>query len=362
MPCTVSDFIAVPGSLLKLPDCPIPRPGDTVCWYAGSQLVKGELRGHDRDGRPLVINEYGNPATKASFDSLRLLNPFDKRGPNWNYLAPHSKIVRPPEDIRNQFLKLLECRVPPGPRAIDLALEIWNRGFEVYLVGGTVRDILAGAKSNDIDLVTTMPLARCIKVTQSMFGYDPEAEKRDKGILRVGGSSDSGDPSIDVKVFSSCLLGTEDAMFGVGFAEDVAHRDFACNAVYYDPINEVLIDPSGRGIPDCIDGLLELILTGKDSVQHAQVLLRFFMFVCRGYSPTPATRLAMVEVYAGSLDAMKKQTRVQFFREKVLAKANRPDQRRPLFEQFGQHMVDFGMGGIWEKYVAPHWEEISDES
>lgn len=362
MPCDISEFTPVSRDLLKLPECPIPRPGDTVCWYAGSQLVKGELRGHDRDGRPLVINEFGNPSTKDSFDAIRLLNPFDRRAPNWAYLSASSKILRPPEHVRERFKEFLRCHIPPGPRPIDLAREIWNRGFEVYLVGGTVRDLLAGHTANDIDLVTTMPLVRCVQITKAMFGFDPSVEKREKGVLCVGGAKDSGDPSIDIKVFSSCLPGTEDAMFGVGFAEDVSHRDFACNAVYYDPINEVLVDPCGRGVEDCANALLDLILIGGDPGQHAQVLLRFFMFICRGFAPTPATRSAMLTAYAGSFEAMKKQTRIHFFREKVLRKAARLDEKRPLFDQFGSHMKAFGMESIWEKHVAPYWEEISNES
>src|SRR5262249_28389701 len=126
---------------LRLPECPIPRPGDRVCWYSGARLVQGQLTGHDGDGRPLIINELGNGGGRDSFDQIRLVDPFRRRGPNWMYLDPCARIVRPPADIRERFRSLLCGAIPPGPTALDLAREIWNRGFETFVVGGTVRDV-----------------------------------------------------------------------------------------------------------------------------------------------------------------------------------------------------------------------------
>jgi hypothetical protein len=36
---TVTEFQPIDPEHLKLPECPIPRPGDKVCWYAGSKYV-----------------------------------------------------------------------------------------------------------------------------------------------------------------------------------------------------------------------------------------------------------------------------------------------------------------------------------
>lgn len=257
------DYPKVDPDSLKLPPCPLPRPEEEVCWFVDSRFVTGIYRGHDKNGQPLIINQFGNPAFIRTFDAVRLTKPFDRRKPNWAYLPKDGVVVRPPDDVRKTFNVLLDQRIPPGPKYIDLISEIWGRGFEVYVVGGTVRDVLGNDPSKDVDIVTTMPLNHMRRFLRSMYRYDPSG-KDSRGFIRIGGTPESGDPFIDLKVFSDSLPGTTQACFGVGFERDVAHRDFACNALYYDPINAVLLDPSGHGIEDALANRLRLICDSAD--------------------------------------------------------------------------------------------------
>lgn len=353
-------MVPVDAELLKLPECPIPRPGEKVSWYASSRLISGDLTGYDSNGRPLIINEFGHPATRESIDQIRLQDPFKRRGPNWLYLPNDGQITRPSTAVVDRMKALLGNPIPPGPSSFDLALEIWNRGFEIYLVGGTVRDILRGALSNDIDFVTTMPLNRCKPLIASMFRYNPSS-CADRGFIRIGGKPSSGDPFIDLKIFSDCLPGTEDAAFGVGFDRDVAHRDFACNAVYFDPINEVLIDPTGFGVQDAIENQLTLICTSGDAYQHAQVFLRFFKFCGRGFTPTGNTAKTIVETYSKSVGGMKRITRIRYFRAQVLHKCKDPSDYHKTLLGIEKLMTEFGAGHIWEEHFAPLVDEMCQD-
>ena len=120
-----------------------------------------------------------------------------------------------------------------------------------------MRDLLAGTPTQDIDLATTMPLDRMLGFVEAM--YSTRAVDVRRGHLRVGGTPASGDPFLDVNVFVAADPGTDEAVFGTGFASDLAHRDFTCNALYFEPENEVLVDPSGYGAQDCERRTLRLI-------------------------------------------------------------------------------------------------------
>ena len=69
-----------------------------------------------------------------------------------------------------------------------------------FLVGGTVRDVVCGKLSNDIDMVTTMPLRFLRKIVGPMY-YQREPGNDKRGYIRIGGTPNSGDPFIDLKVF-----------------------------------------------------------------------------------------------------------------------------------------------------------------
>jgi hypothetical protein len=349
-------FLAVDPAALALPECPLPRPGERVCWYADSRLVTGVYKGHNREGQPLILNDFDNPVLKESFDAIRLHDPFTRLGPNWSSLPPSGNIVRPPQSMREAFRALLRNRIPPGPTYLDLATEIWSRGFEVFVVGGTVRDVLHDANSRDVDFVTTMPLVYARRFLRSMYRYDP-SEKDSRGFIRIGGSPDSGDPFIDLKVFSDSLLGTEDATFGVGFERDVKHREFACNCLYYDPINEVLVDPTGYGIEDAIVRRLRLVCGTDDPHQHAQLFLRYFKFLSRGYSSTEETTSRVCGDFSRAVPAMKTSVRLVYFRAQILNKCESRDEHPQAIAAIRRLMTDCGLQEIWNKYFEPLAED-----
>jgi hypothetical protein len=229
---------------------------------------------------------------------------------------------------------------------MEIATEIWNRGFEVYLVGGTVRDVIAGSESKDIDFVTTMPLNRCQALVASMYGYRPTA-KDSRGFIRIGGTPASGDPFVDLKVFSDSLLGTSNAAFGVSFDRDVAHRDFACNAVYFDPINEVLIDPTGIGIADALSKSLTLICGAGDNYQRGQIFIRFFKFCDRGFSPVADTVIKIREEYANGVRGMTNLAKIHYIKAQILSKCDSPSEQEVILSRIRDQMITHGAEQVW---------------
>lgn len=117
--------------------------------------------------------------------------------------------------------------------AVKICQKLTSRGFEAYIVGGAVRDILLGLSPKDFDIVTNA---------------DPRQAKRVCGHARIIGRrfplvhavSPSGH-IFEVATFRSLDPDAEGSIFGT-MCQDAFRRDFTMNALYYNPLNEQLID------------------------------------------------------------------------------------------------------------------------
>ena len=120
-----------------------------------------------------------------------------------------------------------------------------SRGFEAYLVGGCVRDLLIGRNPKDWDITTN---ANPLEI-ESIF---PETYiNNDFGT--VGVVNETEDPRVKVVEVTPYRTesGYSDARrpdsvtFGVSLTEDLKRRDFTVNAIAFRLNGEVLVDPYG---------------------------------------------------------------------------------------------------------------------
>jgi hypothetical protein len=187
-----------------------------------------------------------------------------------------------------------------------------------------------------------MPLFMLRPFIRTMFNYDPSVSPRN-GYIRIGGTPASGDPFIDVKVFSNSLVGTTDAIFGVSFDRDLGHRDFACNALYYDPINNVLIDPSGFGFDDAMQKRLRLVCCTGAPAQHAKIFIRAIKFHVRGFTMTAETLSEIRSIYASSLTALSESLLVEYVRAQLWSKSRSLGDKRTVLGQFNDALASLEM-------------------
>jgi poly(A) polymerase len=112
-------------------------------------------------------------------------------------------------------------------------------GHDAYIVGGAVRDLLLGKSPKDFDIVTDATPARIKKLfrTAQIIG------KRFR-LVHIH----SGEKIFEVSTFRSLEDGTVGNRYGA-MDDDALRRDFSLNALYYDPLNECVIDYVG-GIRD----------------------------------------------------------------------------------------------------------------
>lgn len=189
-----------------------------------------------------------------------------------------------------------EARIDPD--ALRVVTRLSRRGFESYLVGGCVRDLLLGRQPKDFD-VATEAHPRQIK---RMFQNGRIIGRRFKLVHVV-----YGDHVVETSTFRAApperdegeeqddLLIVDDNVFGTA-EEDARRRDFTINALFFEPLQRLLIDFVG-GLEDLRRRVLRTI--GDPRVRLAEDpvrILRAVKFSARlDFEIDPATWEAMCD-------------------------------------------------------------------
>lgn len=143
---------------------------------------------------------------------------------------------------------------PISPEMIDrnareVVTTLQKAGFEAYVVGGCVRDLLLGLKPKDFDVATNAApwevkplfrrarvIGRRFQIVHAQFGR----EIIEITTFRAPADSDESSASRHMKQSDSGML-TRDNVFGT-LEEDAVRRDLTVNALYYDPSSDTLYD------------------------------------------------------------------------------------------------------------------------
>ena len=135
-----------------------------------------------------------------------------------------------------------------------------HAGFEAYLVGGGIRDLLLGKHPKDFDVATS---AKPVEV-QSLFRKARIIGRRfqivhvrmGSEIIEVTTFRGSAENSLLQQANASGML-VRDNVFG-SVEDDAVRRDFTMNALYYDPSNHEILD-FVSGYDDLEDGMIRII-------------------------------------------------------------------------------------------------------
>lgn len=156
--------------------------------------------------------------------------------------------------------------------------------FELRLVGGVVRDLLAGVPPGDIDLCTTATPDEIIACcNQAGLRFEPTGI--DHGTITI---------IVEAEGFETTSLRRDVATdgrratvaFTREFSEDAARRDFTINALYAE-LDGTLYDPTG-GVDDVRSGTLRFIGDPAERIQEDYLrILRFYRFYARFGRTTP---------------------------------------------------------------------------
>lgn len=116
----------------------------------------------------------------------------------------------------------------------DICDILHRAGFEAYIVGGAIRDLLMNRKSSDFD-VATNALPEEIK---SIFSKTKSHGNFGTVLIKNNGKR------VEITPFRDDAPGRKpDYSFGGSIYTDLARRDFTINSIAFNPITNDLIDP-----------------------------------------------------------------------------------------------------------------------
>ena len=180
-------------------------------------------------------------------------------------------------------------------------------GYEAFVVGGCVRDLIIGKHPKDFDVTTdALPEQVCglFKMARTVGRRFRIAHvKIDREIIEVATFRAAADADTQVghMVESSEGMLTRDNVYGTR-AEDALRRDFTVNALYYDPVNSLLLDDVG-GLDDIKAKCLRSIGPVEQRFREDPVrMLRVIRFAAKlGFDMEPEA-VRMIEGMGGMLN------------------------------------------------------------
>ena len=189
-------------------------------------------------------------------------------------------------------------------RAAKVVRTLVEGGYEAYIVGGAVRDLLLGLRPKDFDVATNATpeqvkalfrrafiIGRRFRIVHVVFGRGRQehglSEVIEVSTFRATMAAVATDQVTgNEKTSKSELAGKGHVVDAEGRVlrdnvwgpqiEDAARRDFTVNAMYYDPLREIVVDYHG-GIQDARKKLLRMI--GDPSARYREDPVRIIRAV-----------------------------------------------------------------------------------
>ncbi len=205
-------------------------------------------------------------------------------------------------------------------RAVKVVRTLQQAGFQAYVVGGAVRDLLVGLRPKDFDVATDATpeqvkslfrrafiIGRRFRIVHVIHGRGRDHEVIEVSTFRAYmDSSEATQVAGNEKTSKAALAGSAHAVDASGRVlrdnvwgpqiEDAARRDFTVNAMYYDPETQTVVDYHG-GLADVKGRLLRLIGDPATRYREDPVrIIRAVRFAAKlGFDFEPRTHAPIAE-------------------------------------------------------------------
>jgi poly(A) polymerase len=156
-----------------------------------------------------------------------------------------------------------------SPNAIKVVTKLQQKGYEAYLVGGCIRDILLNKSPKDFDVVTSAHpeqvkhvfrncrlIGRRFRLAHILFGRE---------IIEVATFRSNANHKNKAKSDEGRVL--QDNQYGTSLKDDAIRRDFTINALCYDPVKKKIFDFTS-GLKDIDKGQIKIL--GKPEERYKE--------------------------------------------------------------------------------------------
>jgi poly(A) polymerase len=167
-------------------------------------------------------------------------------------------------------------------RAVSVVRTLKDAGFDAYIVGGAVRDLMVGLAPKDFDVATNATpeqvkglfrrafiIGRRFRIVHVVYGRGREHEVIEVSTFRAYLDNAAAEQVAgNERTSKSELAGMKHAVDSSGRVlrdnvwgpqeEDAVRRDFTINAMYYDPQTQIVVDYHG-GMADSKKRIIRMI-------------------------------------------------------------------------------------------------------
>ncbi len=258
-------------------------------------------------------------------------------------------------------------------RARKVVETLQDAGYEAYIVGGAVRDLILGHRPKDFDVATNATpeqvkglfrrafiIGRRFRIVHVVYGRGREHDVIEVSTFRAYLDADAAEQVAGNEKTSRKELADKthvvdasgrvlrDNVWGPQ-DQDAARRDFTVNAMYYDPRTQVVVDYHG-GIPDAKKRVLRMIGHPETRYREDPVrIIRVVRFAAKlGFDIEPKTREPLREM----ADLLSNVPQSRLFDEMI--KLLQTGHARASIEQLRKQGLDRG--------VFPILDAVFDEA
>ncbi|HBC86540.1 MAG TPA: hypothetical protein DCZ94_06260 [Lentisphaeria bacterium] len=218
----------------------------------------------------------------------------------------------------------MPIRYKIAEHVVGIIEALHKAGFETYLVGGAVRDLLLGLEPKDYDLSTAatpeeirhlfgrrkvMIIGKRFRLAHYYHGHE---------IVEISTFRRKPD-KLEPVITPGKKLVFHDNSYGTAY-EDAFRRDFTINAIFYDPVKNQIVDHSGHGMADLEGGVVRMIGDPSERfIEDPVRILRALKLVAQyGFRINIETEKALLEKIP--LIANVSHSRLSLELEKILKK------------------------------------------
>lgn len=196
-------------------------------------------------------------------------------------------------------LQISQQQVNPG--ALEVCRQLSTAGFQAFIVGGCIRDLLLGITPKDWDICTNASPQEVLGLFSKTI---PTGLQYGTVTVVMGQGTENHFEVTTFRIEGEYKDGRrpEEVFFVMNVEQDLARRDLTINAIAYDPITNRMVDPYG-GIQDLNKKIIKAVGNPEARFQEDGLrIMRVARFASRfGYAIDGATFIGM----QSSIDILK---------------------------------------------------------